>query len=214
VIPLQNGVEAVEQAAAILGDERVVGGLCRMLSAITEPGAIRHVGAPPSVTLGAWRSPIDGRVDSLLRAFQGAGVGVEIANDFPAALWEKFVFIASFGGVGALSRATAGEIRRIPETRKLLAGAIEEIAVVAAAKGIKLAPGVVAKTLEFVDCLPEAATASLQRDIVAGRPSELDSMSGAVARAGRALGVSVPIHTMIHAALLPSEHAARARAVG
>ena len=160
------------------------------------------------------RSPIEGRVDPLLRAFQEAGVRVEIANDFPAALWEKFVFIASFGGVGALSRSTAGEIRRIPETRKLLSDAFEEIAVVAAAKGIELAPDVVAKTLEFVDGLPEAATASLQRDIVAGRPSELDSMSGAVVRAGRALGVSVPVHTMIHAALLPSEQAARARALG
>jgi 2-dehydropantoate 2-reductase len=212
VVPLQNGVEAVQQVAEILGDDRVVGGLCRMLSAITQPGAIKHVGAPPSVTLGEWRSPIEGRIDPLVHALQGAGVRVEIVNDFPAALWEKFIFIASFGGVGALSRSTAGEIRRIPETRRLLSEAFQEIVAVATAKGIKLPPGIVAKTLDFVDGLPEAATASLQRDIVAGRPSELDSMSGAVARAGQALGVPVPVHTTIHAALLPGERVARSRA--
>jgi 2-dehydropantoate 2-reductase len=210
VVPLQNGVEAMDQAASVLGEDRVVGGLCRMLSAIAEPGAIKHVGAAPSVTLGAWSRPIEGRIDPLVQALDGAGIRVDIANDFPAALWEKFLFIASFGGVGALSRSTAGEIRRIPETRRLLSDAFEEIRAVAAAKGIKLAPDVVTKTLAFVDSLPEAATASLQRDIVARRPSELDSLSGAVARAGAAFGVSVPVHATIHAALLPNETASRA----
>ncbi len=73
-------------------------------------------------------------------------------------------------------------------------------------------PDCVAKALALIDMLPEDAIASLQRDVIAGRPSELDSLSGAVARIGAELSVSVPIHTTIHAALLPQELAARSRA--
>ncbi len=211
LVPLENGVDAPDECVAALGPERVVGGLCHMLSWIAEPGAVKHVGAAPRFTFGAWRSPLDGRADALKRALAEAGGDVHIVDDFPAALWEKFLFIASFGGVGAIARSTAGVVRTIPETRALLVTAFEEVRAVATAKGIALAPDLIERTLAFVDALPESATASLQRDVVAGRPSEIDSLSGAVARIGATLGVDVPVHRAIHAALLPLERAARAR---
>jgi 2-dehydropantoate 2-reductase len=79
------------------------------------------------------------------------------------------------------------------------------------AKGVALRPDAVARALALVDIVPDDAIASLQRDLVAGHPSELDSLSGAVARIGSELAVPVPIHTTIYAALLPQERAARSR---
>jgi 2-dehydropantoate 2-reductase len=213
VVPLENGVDAADECTAALGAERVVGGFCRMLSWIAEPGAIEHVGEAPRVTLGPWRSPLGARVTPLVEALERAGVVARVAADFPAELWEKFLFIASFGGVGALTRATALELRTLPETRRLLSDAFEEIRAVALARGVALAPDVVEATLAYVDTLPEAATASMQRDVVAGRPSELASLSGAVVRIAAEVGVSVPVHRMLQAALLPQERAARARAL-
>jgi 2-dehydropantoate 2-reductase len=209
VVPLQNGVDAPEQCARALGDHRAFGGICHVLSWIVEPGAVKHVGDAPRVTLGAWRSPADARLDALRQALDGAGVRARIAQDFPSALWEKFLFIASFGGVGAITRAGAGPLRSIPETRRLLVGAFEEVRAVATARGITMRPEAVEKAVALLDLVPEDAIASLQRDVVAGHPSELDSLSGAVARIGAELGVAVPIHTTIHAALLPMERAAR-----
>jgi 2-dehydropantoate 2-reductase len=212
VVPLQNGVDAPEQCAGALGPHRVFGGICHVLSWITGPGSVKHVGAAPRVTLGAWRSPVDGRIDALKRALESAGVEVRIAADFRAALWEKFLFIASFGGVGAITRSGAGALRTIPETRRLLVDAFEEVNAVATAKGIAMRPNVVAKALLLIDSVPEDSIASLQRDVVAGRPSEIDSLSGAVARMGAEVGVPAPIHATIHAALLPQERAARSAA--
>ncbi len=209
VVPLQNGVDAADQCADALGPHRVVGGICHVLSWITEPGAVKHVGAQPRVTMGAWRSPIDGRIDALAQALENSGIQARVAEDFPAALWEKFLFIASFGGVGAITRSGAGLLRSLPQTRGLLVGAFEEVRAVATAKGIALRPNAVAKALAIIDALPEDAVASLQRDVVAGRPSEIDSLSGAVARIAAELGVAAPIHTTIHAALLPQEGLAR-----
>ncbi len=214
VATLQNGVDAPDQCVDVLGPERVFGGICHVLSWIAEPGSIKHVAAAPRVTLGPWRSPIDGRIHALKQALESAGVPVRIPEDFPAALWDKFLFIASFGGVGAVTRAGAGALRTIPQTRQLLVGAFEEVQVLANAKQVALRPDSVAKALALVDVLPEDSIASLQRDVVAGRPSEVDSLSGAAARIGTELGVSVPIHTAIYAALLPQERAARAAARG
>jgi 2-dehydropantoate 2-reductase len=109
-----------------------------------------------------------------------------------------------------VARATAGEVRAVPETRALLASAFEEVLAVATASGVALPGDVVARTMAFVDGLPADATPSLLRDVVAGRPSEIEALSGAVVRRGARGGVATPVHRMILAALLPQERAARA----
>ena len=80
---------------------------------------------------------------------------------------------------------------------------------VAAARGIRLPDGVIADALAFFDGLPPGSIPSMHRDIAGGRPSELEQLSGAVVRLGRECGVATPIHQFMHAALLPSELAAR-----
>jgi len=90
---------------------------------------------------------------------------------------------------------------------------MEEIHRVALGWGIPLPEDIVATTLSFIDGLPPEGTTSMQRDIIDGRPSELDAQSGAVVRLGRQLEVDVPVHRFIYRALLPLERKAR-RAAG
>ena len=68
---------------------------------------------------------------------------------------------------------------------------------------------IVGKTLEFMDNLPVNGTASMQRDIMEGHPSELESQTGAVVRMGQQAGVKTPLNTFIYHSLLPSEMKAR-----
>jgi 2-dehydropantoate 2-reductase len=209
VVPLQNGVDAPDQCADAVGAHRAFGGICHVLSWLEAPGSVKHIGDGIRVTLGAWLTPVDARVEALAKALDGAGIQARIASDFAAALWDKFLFIASFGGVGAVTRSGAGAMRTIPQTRALLESAFNEVFALAVAKGVAMRPDTVAKALALIDSIPGDAIASLQRDIVAGRPSELDALSGAVVRIGAELAVPVPVHTMLHAALLPQEEAAR-----
>jgi 2-dehydropantoate 2-reductase len=209
VVPLENGVDAMDQCVQAAGRERVVGGLCHMLSWIAAPGAIEHVGGPPRVTIGAWKFPLGDRAHELVSALASAGAAVTVADDFPAALWEKFTFIASFGGVGAVARVPAGELRSVPETRQLLLDACAEVRSVGIARGITLHADLVARTLAYIDGLPAEATSSLQRDIATGRPSEVLSLGGAVVRMADELRIAAPVHRAITAALMPLERRAR-----
>jgi 2-dehydropantoate 2-reductase len=180
-VPLENGVDAADELARALGEERVAGGLCFMLS---------------------W----------LEAALTAAGVEARVVDDVDAAAWEKFVFISPVGSVGAVTRAPMGVVRSLPETRALLTQAMEEIAAVGRARGVRLAADVTARAFAIVDRMPADATASMQRDIQAGRPSELLDQTGAVVRMGREVSVAVPANAFMFASLLPQEQAARQKA--
>ena len=201
VLPLQNGVDAVPQLVAELGSARVVGGLCRIVSYVVEPGHIRHAGFAPTIIIGELDDQRTERIAKIEEVFKHAGLDTTIAADIQVALWTKFLFIASFSGVGALANAPAGVLRSDPKRRAQMLSAMEEIYALAHARGVKLPSDSVEKVMAAVDGLPNDATSSMQRDIAAGKPSELESQNGAVVRMARESGIDVPTHTLIYQTL-------------
>ncbi|MDQ7784587.1 MAG: 2-dehydropantoate 2-reductase [Desulfomonilaceae bacterium] len=209
VVPFQNGVEAPSQLAAVLGTEHVFGGLCYIVSYLVEPGRIRHAGLEPYVAFGELDNQLTRRAQMLQEAFTRAGVRVEIPPDIHAPMWEKFLFIATLSGLAAVARAPVGIIRSIPETRAILKELIDEVVAVARARRIDLKEDAAAVTMAVVDRLPAESTTSMQRDIMEGRPSELESQCGAVVRLGREVGQDAPLNSFIYGSLLPQEMRAR-----
>ena len=201
VVPLQNGVDAVSQLVAELGSDNVIGGLCRIVSYVVAPGHIRHAGFTPTIIIGELDNRHSERIETIAQVFRHAGLDTTIAPDIQVALWTKFLFIASFSGVGAMANAPAGVIRSDPKWRRHIRNAMNEIYTLAHARGIKLPPDSIDKVMSAVDGLPEDATSSMQRDIAAGKPSELESQNGAVVRMARQAGVEVPTHELIYETL-------------
>jgi 2-dehydropantoate 2-reductase len=215
VVPLGNGVEAVAELGGVVGNERVLGGLCRILSYVVAPGRIRHASMDPRIEFGEGDGHRSERVGALRAAFERArGVSAYTPEDINVAVWEKFLFIAPFSGLGAVTRMPAGVIRGVSETRELLMTAMQEVWDLARARRIAVGEEAVTRTLRFVDGLPQDATASMQRDILEGRPSELEYQNGAVVRLGREAGVPVKVNEFIYRCLLPSELRARGRLSG
>ena len=210
VLPLQNGVDAVSQLAAELGANRILGGLCRIVSYLVAPGHIRHAGFTPSIVIGELDNQRTSRVVEIEETFKEAGIDTTIAEDISVALWMKFLFIASFSGVGAMANAPAGILRTDPQLRAQMLQAMKEIYELAQARNIMLPPNSIEIVMAGVNSLPEDATSSMQRDIANNKPSELESQSGAVVRMARESGVEVPTHEIIYATLRPLEQKARA----
>lgn len=208
-VPLQNGVEAASQLAAVLGAEHVLGGLCGTFSWVIAPGRIRSIGTSHFIKFGELDNQPSERTERLRRAFEGAGVRVEVPSDIHKALWEKFLMVTSFGGVGAVTRAPIGVLRAMPETRRLLERCMQEVLGVARAHRIALEDTIVADTAARLDSLAANATTSLQRDIAEGRPSELETWNGAVVRLARERDVATPVHEFIYHSLLPLDRRAR-----
>lgn len=209
VLPLLNGVEAPDQIAAALGPQHALGGLCRIVAFVEGPGHVRHQGYPADVALGELDNRRTPRVERARDVFAEAGVKADIPPDIRAALWEKLLFVEALGAVGAVTRAPSGILRALPETRALLEQAMRETRAVAVARGAAVPESAVAGALRTVDAFPAAAYASMARDIMDGRPSELEAQTGAVARIAGESGVDVPLHRFLYASLLPQERRAR-----
>ena len=209
ILPLQNGVETPAHLAAELGARHVLGGLCALVTWIMGPGHIRHIGVEPFVRLGELDNHLSERVQRLREMFVSAGVSVEIPSDIHAAMWKKFLNIVPFGSLGAVSRAPIGVLLEVPETRKLMQKGMREIYELARTKKIVLSEKIVDKAMAALEKIPARGTSSLQRDIIAGKRSELDAWTGAVVRIGEEEGVPTPLHSFLYYCLLPLELRAR-----
>ncbi|WP_461170446.1 ketopantoate reductase family protein [Arthrobacter sp. Z1-15] len=201
VLPLQNGVTAAGQITAAAGPGHALGGLCMIISYLVEPGHVHHVGGQPAVVLGELDGAPAPRVQALADALSSAGIRTRISGDISTDLWRKFMLITSYGGVGALCRKSVGETRSHPPTRALVRDAMREVAAVAAAAGAALTDDDVRSTMDQYDAFAPESTASMQRDLIAGRPSELEEQNGALVRIAAQYNVPVPIHTTIYRAL-------------
>jgi 2-dehydropantoate 2-reductase len=213
VLPLQNGVEAPAELAAVLGAEHVLGGICRIFSSIAGPGHIRHAGAEPFVGIGATDNRLSESAERLCKTFVDAQINATIYSDIQVEIWKKFVFIASFSGIGAVTRVSAGVWRRVSEARQMYAKAVREVLAVARARKINVPDEdeEVARRMAALDNMKSDTTASMQRDHMEGRPSELEYQNGAVVRLGKEVGVETPLHKFIYHSLLPGEMNARER---
>jgi 2-dehydropantoate 2-reductase len=213
VLPLQNGVETWEELVRALGEGPPLMGLCRVVCALDSPGQVRHFGTEPKVEAGEREGAgLSGNAAALAAALKASGVRVDNPENMRVALWEKLLFIAGVSGTGAVARANVGETRACPPTRDLLLRIMEEVASVAGASGVPLAGDSVGRAMAFVDSMAPASTASMQRDISEGRPSELEAIIGVVVRLGRELGIRTPATSFVYASLLPQERRARSLA--
>ncbi len=209
VLPLQNGVLAPETLINEIGESSVLGGLCRIFSQIEGYGVINHSGFEPSITFGELNNEKSVRVQEILKLFNEAQITAYIADDIHVEMWKKFLFICTTSSVGAITRSSMGVMRSIAETREVMQMLLTELYEVGIKKGVNLPKDVVSKILDFIDTLPEGATASMQRDIMAGRPSELKDQTGALVQFGKELGVPTPVGSLIYSCLLPLEIEAR-----
>ena len=209
VLPLQNGIEAPTLLSEILGSQHVLGGLCGLFCYMAGPGHIVHAGTDPFVKFGELDNHRSQRVELLLETFSKAGINTEIPTDIQVAMWMKFLFITVWSGIGALTRSPVGIWRRLPETRQMAKHGLLEIIAVAKSRNILLPVEALQTAMSMYDGLAPQSTASLQRDIMDGRPSELEAQIGAVVRFGQESNVPTPQHTFIYQCLLPMELQAR-----
>jgi 2-dehydropantoate 2-reductase len=82
---------------------------------------------------------------------------------------------------------------------------------IAKAKGVYLSEELVDKQFQVIESQPYNTTSSLQRDMMEGKPSELDAQNGAVVKMGIEVGIPTPINAFIYHCLLPQEKKSRVR---
>ena len=209
VISFQNGVDAAERIGAVVGMAHMLGGATWLSAAIEAPGVIGQYSQFRRIALGEFDGRITERAQAIAQVLRTTPATVELVTNITQVLWTKFMFIAAVSALGSLTRVPYGGYRQVPEARALLTEAMGEVVAVARAKGVSLEADIVPKTLAFIDGSPPDIKPSMQRDVEAGRVSELESMIGIVVRLGAELGVATPVMRFTYSVLRPGYLQAR-----
>ncbi len=200
LLPLQNGVLAAQELNSIFPQSNVLNGLCMIFSKITAPGQITHMGLEPLIKFGEQDKTRSQRCIELEKMFLSAQIKATACHDIEVNLWQKFIAIC-LSAYGATMNATYGELRELPETRVVLEQTVREVFTIGKAKGVNLPEETVAKTMAFVDSYPYDVRSSLARDVLEGKPSEIEYQNGSVVKFGKALGIKTPYNQAAYAAI-------------
>ena len=207
VIPFQNGVDSEERLSAVLGADRVAAGIAYISATVAEPGVIAHHNSSCTLVVGpqdeAQAAGQAERLQAFVAAGKAAGFSTVYREDMTRALWEKFVLLAPFATVTALSRQPAGVIREDADMLALFAAAVQEAVDVGRAAAVDLDDEIAERCVSGMKALPPHMKASMCHDLEAGRRLELEGLTGAVMRLGERHGVDTPVHRTAYAALKP-----------
>jgi 2-dehydropantoate 2-reductase len=208
VTTLQNGVDSVDEVAAAVGAEHVLGGPTYIATALSLPGLIEQTGTHRRIVFGEAfgdRSRVSERVQRIADVLMKADIQAEPVADARVPLWEKFIYLAPFAAFTGAARLPIGPLRADPEIRERFFDAVREVESVARAEGVAVRDheALMAYVTQYVEVLPPTTRSSLLIDLQMGKRIEVESLPGSVVRRGRAAGVPTPIMAGLYAALKP-----------
>lgn len=203
VISLQNGVDNEEKIGAAVGPQHVMGGASFIMSTISEPGVIEHIGALSRIVFGELDGKRSDRAEQWLAICQKAGIDAELSPNVRSVLWNKFAFICAVAGMTAAARLPVGPIRENEQAMKLASGIMEEVVAVARAEGVDLPENAVDRLNELVMQLNPESYSSLHYDLTHGKPMELEALHGTALRLARKHGIDTPRCKVVYAILKP-----------
>ncbi|MBI4539361.1 MAG: 2-dehydropantoate 2-reductase [Gemmatimonadetes bacterium] len=212
VLPIQNGLGNGERVAALLGPVNVLVGIAAGWgSHVVAPGHVHPEGSG-AIHLAELRGGVTPRLEGVADVWRAAGFRVELYGDPQPMIWGKLIANVGLGGASAMTGFRIGELLDNPWAWSLTLACVRETAAVAAAKGIKLPYDDPEAWITRFAAKIRDATTSLAIDFRAGRPTEIDSLQGAVAREGETLGVPTPTCRVLHALVKALEGRAPAAA--
>ena len=198
LVSLQNGLGGRERLAKFVPLERVIIGMTTFTSDFVAPGVIKSSGRGLTKMMSAGGRADDEVMAEFCQALNKAGMSSEIDPLVEVQIWKKVGFNSAFNSLCAITRLDCGALGSTEAGRKLLFGLARECAEVAAAHGLELKADDIISLLE--DSLVRHARhlPSMLQDIQAGRPTEIDSLNGAIIRLGKEKGVPTPINEMAY----------------
>jgi 2-dehydropantoate 2-reductase len=212
-ITIQNGLDAPDELARVIGPERVLIGTASIEAAIVEPGVIGHLVPIHSMTLSPLVESSASRLEKVSEALRSAEINVSVVDDGRQALWNKAASLIPIATMTAAAGAGIGPIYQLDESRALFQALFTEAASVAAASG----HAVEAAQAGFMAMMGQAAkvrpdfTTSMDRDFRKGKRTELEWLTGALVRLAAKHQLDAPLHRTLYAVLKLRERQALGR---
>jgi len=181
-----------------IGCNRVVGCVITSSNVVTAPGVIQNIGGRV-FALGEPDGTTSDRIRSLAELLTESGLDAPVHSDIRGEVWVKMWGNVSFSPIAALTLSRLGPLVEREDLQRLGVSIMEEVQTVGEALGVTFG-ATIGSRLEGTRRVSGHKTSILQ-DLEAGRPMEVDGITGAVVELGRLLGVETPMIDLIYGLL-------------
>lgn len=192
ILPLLNGMKHIDVLSARFGASSVLGGVCKVAATLDDQGRIVQLAKFHELAYGELDGKITSRVAELDQFMRGAGFDAHASENILREMWEKWLFLASLGGVTCLMRGAVGEIEAAGGA-DFVQKFVDEIAAIVRASGIMIGDKVVADTTAALTQKGSPQTSSMYRDLQKAHPIEADQIIGDLLARGAAHGLATPL---------------------
>ena len=188
IVNLQNGVDNAERIRARVKNP-VIPAVVYVATEMAGPGHLKHHGRGDLVI---------GSNEEVKTWFEAAGVPVVISFNIAGELWAKLVVNCAYNAISAITQLPYGKMIEGSGVRDVMRDVVDETLAVAKASGVRMAPGMLERTLALASAMPTQFSSTAQ-DLARGKPTEIDHLNGYVVRRGAALGIPTPANRVLHA---------------
>lgn len=193
LFPMMNGADIYDRIRKIIPDHVVLPSCVYVASHIKEKGTVEHKGKPGTLIFGCDPLYKSVDIDWLIRLLEKSNIKFSFKDNALTDIWEKFIFIASFGLVTAKHNSSISSVCTDEAQNQEAVEIMEEIKLITRAKNIYLPEDIIAKTMEKAAGFPPGTPTSLQLDIHSDKGSnELELFGGAVINYGKELNINTP----------------------
>lgn len=193
LVPFLNGLAHLDTLNAQLGRQSVLGGVAKVSTTLDADGDIVRLAPFASITIGEQDGQGTPRLRDVAASLDGAGFDLVVSDDIVAAMWHKWVFIATVGALTCLMRGTVGDIVAVPGGPDLGPAVLAEAASVAAGAGFPVPDDELAAARAMVTQAGSTFASSMYRDAAAGKPTEAEHILGDLLSRARASAVPTPL---------------------
>jgi len=193
IVPLLNGMRHVDLLRARFGARPVLGGVCRVATMLDAEGRILQLAKFQELLYGEWSGAPSARTERLDQAMQNAGFEARLSRTIEQDMWDKWILLATMGGVTCLMRGTIGEIEAAPGGAAFARAFLSEVVAITRAAGHPPSEAFVAETQRMVTAKGSHMASSMYRDLTQGNTVEAEQILGDLLARGSASGVPAPL---------------------
>jgi 2-dehydropantoate 2-reductase len=201
ILPVLNGMKHVDILAKRFGRRSVVGCACKISASIDDQGRIEQHNPIQEIAYGEMNGTMSPRIQGLDRFMRDAGFDARLSGAIQREMWEKWILLASLGGINCLMRGTIGEVEQAPRGPEFVARLLREIVAVVEAVGVAPSPEFMVWAKSVLTAPGSTLTSSMYRDLIRGVPIEADQIIGDLVDRACAAGIEAPLLGAVNAHL-------------
>lgn len=193
IIPVLNGMRHLEIIQQRFGKERALGGLCRINVTLDEQGQVHQMTPLDELIYGEVNGERSDRVIRLDAALQAAGITARLSDHIISEMWEKWLFLASVGGIACLMRGNIGQVARAAGGQEFISAFVHEVVSIVVAGGYQERDKVTANTIKELTQKDSTQTTSMYRDMIKGLPVEAEQILGDLVAIAKKADIAAPL---------------------